>query len=524
MANPTFGISILRQDFEARAAVKSDMSIIGLIGTAPLAKTDTKAVLVTGSNQNNRLRWTSKLVGILGNAISVQMYNNTGISQPLAVTVLGNAITVKRATNATGGGISTAAEVAAAILASPAAAALVTCVNEADSDGSANVPIVTVINLTGGLDEPYPINTPVALVSSDTDAVANLGATGTLAAAISLINAQLGEFQSAAQIVVVRVTEGVNADATIVNIVGNGLTTGLAAFLAAPAAIGITPRLLAAPGYTSQRTGANANAVCAALPSICSRLLAHAVVDGPATTAQDALNWRATIASERIIPIDPAVKVLSGGVTVVTPLSPAVLGVAVRRDFEFGGRPFHSWANQPVYGVLGPSRPIRFSLTDGVTEAQELLSANIGVLIRAEAGSDGAIADGGFVFIGTDNAGNDDLWRFYNVTRGRDYIHLMLIKTLRTYLGRFNITRQTVQAILNTMELALRDLKSDGDILGYEVKFVPSENSVEDVRQGRIVVNFAAEEAPVLRHIQISSSRYRAAVDALISDLAGATI
>ena len=31
---------------------------------------------------------------------------------------------------------------------------------------------------------------------------------------------------------------------------------------------------------------------------------------------------------------------------------------------------------------------------------------------------------------GTDNAGEDDLWRFYNVTRGRDYIHLMFLRKL----------------------------------------------------------------------------------------------
>ncbi len=39
------------------------------------------------------------------------------------------------------------------------------------------------------------------------------------------------------------------------------------------------------------------------------------------------------------------------------------------------------------------------------------------------------------------------------MTRGRDYIHLMFLRTLRFYLGRFNITGQTVQAVLNTMGL-----------------------------------------------------------------------
>lgn len=365
----------------------------------------------------------------------------------------------------------------------------------------------------------FPLNTPVFLYSDDAEKLDALGTDGTLRDAIVLINAQLGEFQVAAKVVVVRVADGVDATATIANIVGNGTTTGLSAFLDAGPVLGVIPRLLCAPGYTSQRSGSNANAVCAALPAICAKLLAHAVVDGPASTEQAAIDWRETISSERLIPVDPAVKILSGGAPTVVPLSPAVIGVAVRRDHEKQGRPFHSWANQPVQGIVGPSRPINFSLTDGATEGQRLLSANIGVLLRGEMGVESAIAQGGFVFVGTDNAGEDDLWRFYNVTRGRDYIHLMLLRTLRFYLGRFNITGQTIQSILNTMETALRNLKADGDVLGYEVKFTRDQNSPEELRQGRFTINFAAEEAPVLRYLGIQSARYRPALDALLDDL-----
>ena len=262
-----------------------------------------------------------------------------------------------------------------------------------------------------------------------------------------------------------------------------------------------------------------ANPVCAALPPICEKLLAHAVVDGPATTEQDAIDWRETISSFRLIPVDPAVKVYAEGVSVVQPASPAIIGIGVRRDHEKQGRPFHSWANQPVQGIVGPSRPINFSLTDGATEGQRLLSANIGVILRGEMGVESAIGQGGFIFVGTDNAGEDDLWRFYNVTRGRDFIHLMLLRTLRFYLGRFNVTGQTIQAILNTMETGLRNLKADGDILGFELKFTRDQNTPEELRQGRFTVSFAAEEAPVLRYLGIQSARYRPALDALLDDL-----
>ena len=365
----------------------------------------------------------------------------------------------------------------------------------------------------------FPADTPVFMYSDDAVKRTALGNSGTIPEALTLINAQLGEFQVAAKVVIVRVAEGDTVAETIANIVGDGIATGLEAFVHAGPTLGVIPRLICAPGFTSQRNGTDANAVCAALPALCAKLLAHAVVDGPATTEQAALDWRETLSSSRLIPVDPAVRVMNGTEVAVVPLSPAVIGIGVRRDHEKQGRPFHSWANQPVQGIVGPSRPINFSLTDGATEGQRMLSHNLGVLLRGEMGVETAIASGGFVFVGTDNAGEDDLWRFYNVTRGRDYIHLMFLRTLRFYLGRFNITGQTVQAVLNTIGFALRDLKADGDILGYEVKFTRDQNSPEELRQGRFTVNFAAEEAPVLRYLGIQSARYRPALDALLDDL-----
>ena len=382
---------------------------------------------------------------------------------------------------------------------------------------------MSVVGLIGTAPEAdpavFPLDTPVFLYSDDAAKRTALGTEGTISDALTLINAQLGEFQVAAKVVVVRVEEGGTVAETIANIVGDGISTGLEAFVQAGPLLGVIPRLICAPGFTSQRQGTDANAVCAALPAICNKLLAHAVVDGPATTEQAAIDWRETISSSRLIPVDPAVRVMAGSEVAVMPLSPAVIGIGVRRDHEKQGRPFHSWANQPVAGIVGPSRPINFSLTDGATEGQRLLSHNVGVLLRGELGVETAIASGGFVYVGTDNAGEDDLWRFYNVTRGRDYIHLMFLRTLRFYLGRFNLTGQTIQAVLNTMGFAMRDLKADGDILGYEVKFTRDQNSPEELRQGRFTVNFAAEEAPVLRYLGIQSARYRPALDALLDDL-----
>lgn len=443
----------------------------------------------------------------------------------------------------------------------------------------------------------FPLNTPVRIFSDDADALTALGTTGTLPDAVTGINDQLGEFQVAAQIVVVRVTEGADDDATIANIIGSqAAETGIHALLNAGADLGVVPRLIGCPGYTQQHvkdgvtavtvdaggtgyadsfpvtgtgdgtgfagtataaggvvesvtvddpgsgyttltldfsagggTGADgtasfgniANAVCAALPAVLSQLLGVAVVDGPATSLEDFIDWRETLSSERLIAVETAV--LVGEPTATVPASPRVLGIAVRRDHEKGGRPFHSWANQPVHGIVAPNRTIRFSLTDAATEGQQILASQGGVILRGEAGVETGIAGSGFIFVGTDTLTDDPLWQFYNVVRGRDFIHLMFLRTLRFYLGRFNITGQTVQAVVNTMNFALRDLKADDDILGYQVGFTRDQNTPEQLRQGRFTVNFAAEEPPVLRFLGIRSARYRPALDALLDDLLAQT-
>lgn len=369
--------------------------------------------------------------------------------------------------------------------------------------------------------DAFPYDRVVQFYSDDVAMLAKMGKTGTGPVAVELINQQLGEFQAAATIIGVRVEEGADVDATIVNLRGNiNDRTGMYALLNSGAELGLTPRLICVPGFTSQiAEGASANTIVAGLPTLLDRLLAVAVVDGPSTNQAAAIAWRESIQSERIVPVDGGVKYMNDeGEVVVVPASPAIIGVAVRRDHEFQGRPFHSWANQPIYGIVGPSRPIEFSILDGATEGQQLLAKNIGVIVRGES-SDGAIADGGYVYVGTDTCSEDTLWRFYNQVRGRDYIHLMFIKTLRYFLGRRNIDRGTIEDILATMKGGLRDIQATGDLLGFRVGFNKNANSPEQLRLGRFTVAFQAEEPPVLRYVGIQSARYRPALDALLDDL-----
>lgn len=367
----------------------------------------------------------------------------------------------------------------------------------------------------------FPIGKVVQFYSDDVAMLKKMGKTGTGYNAVNLINSQLGEFEAAAVIFGVRYEQGETVDEAITNAVGNiNERTGMYALLNAGALYGMTPRLVCVPGITHQlKAPATTNAVIAGLPVLLNKLLAHAVVDGPGVSQAAITAWRATISSDRIIPVGDACLIMNdAGEVVTTPFSPAVIGIGVRRDHEFSGRPFHSWANQTVNGIVGMARPVEFSILDGSTEGQQLLAQNVGILVRGER-TDGAIADGGFVYIGTDTCSDDTLWQFYNQTRGRDYIHLMFIKTLRYFLGKRNIDRGTIEDILATMNAGLRDIQAAGDLLGFNVTFNRGENSAEQLRLGRFKVAFRAEEPPVLRYLGISSGRYRPALDALLDDL-----
>jgi phage tail sheath protein FI len=115
--------------------------------------------------------------------------------------------------------------------------------------------------------------------------------------------------------------------------------------------------------------------------------------------------------------------------------------------------------------------------------------------------------------------GDDELWRMYNVMRGRDFIHLSLMPALRTYLGRSNITRQTVKNVVATINGFLASLQALEQILGFQVNFRGSLNSAEEIRLGHLTVGFAAEEPPVLKRITTMSARYRPAIDAMVAQL-----
>lgn len=112
-----------------------------------------------------------------------------------------------------------------------------------------------VVGIVGTAPDRNPakiaLNKAIQINTNDSDLRKALGTTGTVAQALEAISSGLKI--GAAKCVVVIVEEGVDAAATIANIVGSEANkTGMWALLAAGGVLGITPRLIVIPGFTAQ--------------------------------------------------------------------------------------------------------------------------------------------------------------------------------------------------------------------------------------------------------------------------------
>lgn len=360
----------------------------------------------------------------------------------------------------------------------------------------------------------FPINTPVRISTGDAAMVAKLG-TGLLADAVKAINSQLSGLNAGADVTIYRVTEGANAAATAANIATALSPTNIAAI---PSAVNATPRLIWA-GRSAYRADLDTTGpVVAALHAACERLLAVAVVDVDDTSAANAIDARETMSSERLMPVGVAARVYEGNSLVTRPMGPRIIGLFQRVDNAFDGKPFNPIANRSVYGLAGLSRKIPFSLLDGSTEGQQLLEHNVSIVVEGESGVDGAVSDGGYTFIGTDNTASSDLWKQIHQVRGADYLTVKMMQITRQFLGA-KITADTVEAWLNSLRFILRDHKAADDILGSDLKFLASKNSPEQIRLGHLTVNLSIEPAPAFKLAQHEVRRYRPAVDGLVADI-----
>ncbi|PWC81245.1 phage tail sheath subtilisin-like domain-containing protein [Azospirillum sp. TSH64] len=334
----------------------------------------------------------------------------------------------------------------------------------------------------------FPLNEPVLVAGKRTDA-AGIGETGTLPTAIDAIFDQAG-----AMVVVIRVEEGSGADdaakhaATISKVIGGvdastGAYTGVHAFKAAEGALGVTPRILIAPGFTSDRPVvegvASKNPVVAELEGVADRLRAIIVADGPGTTDAAAIAYTKDFGNRRVYVVDPGVKVWDTATSAFRsePASARVAGIICRIDNDRGF--WWSPSNNEIYGIGGTTRPIDFSLGDVNSRANLLNENNVATIIR----------ENGYRLWGNRTTAMDPKWTFLSVVRTADMIHESMLRAHLWAVDRC-ITKTYVDDVLEGVREYLRSLKAKGAILGGDAWVDPELNTPTSIADGRIYFDF----------------------------------
>lgn len=349
----------------------------------------------------------------------------------------------------------------------------------------ASTSVIGVVGTAPEADESeFPMNTPKLLVGNRRKA-AELGSSGTLRDAVDDIFNVIG-----AAVVVVRVEEGEDEEATLSNVVGGvdsetGQYLGVEALLSAQGTVGSKPRILCAPGWTHQRpedpdnTGEHlANPVGAALKSVAEKLRAIVAIDGPNSSDEEALAAREDYGTRRVFLHDPWYQYWDTEAedAVTRPSSGTIAGLIAWNDNRNG------WHTSPsnilVPNIVGLGRDIDYA-PGGGGRANHLNSNEIATTIR----------DSGFRLWGNRTTSEDPKWAFLAHVRIADIINDSLEAAHRWAVDR-NLTQTYYEDVTGSVNAFLKGLAADDRIAGGSAWVDPDLNTEEDMLNGRAVFDF----------------------------------
>lgn len=332
----------------------------------------------------------------------------------------------------------------------------------------------------------FPFNTPVLIAGSRLEA-AKLGTSGTLPPSIDAIFDQVG-----AMVVVVRVESHETAAMTKSNIIGradfSGQYRGVQAFLGAESIVHVQPKILIAPGFTSDE------AVLSEMVAVAERLRAVIVADGPNVNDDLAIDYRQSFGSSRVYLVDPSVRVwdTTSNEEIVQPASARVAGMIARQDNERGF--WWSPSNTEMNGIVGTARPVDFTLGDVNSRANFLNENQVATIIRKD----------GYRLWGNRTCSSDPKWAFLSVRRTADMINESLLRAHMWAVDR-NITKTYIEDVSEGVNAYLRHLKAIGAILGGKCWADKDLNTWDQISQGKVYFDFDFTAPYPAEHITFRS-------------------
>ena len=336
--------------------------------------------------------------------------------------------------------------------------------------------------------DTFPYDKPV-LVTNVLAAIGKAGTKGTLAASLDAISQQVRPI-----IVVVRVPDGLGetdeekaADLTS-NVIGtvlpNGQYTGMKALLAAPAQLGIKPRILGAPGLDTQP-------VATALVSLAQQLRGFAYVGtNGVEKIEQATAYRNLFGARELMVIHPDFQRWDtvGNATVTAPATAYALGLRAKIDMEIGWH--KTISNMPVNGVTGISRDIYWDLQNPATDAGVLNAAEVTTLINRE----------GFRFWGSRTCSEDPLFAFESAVRTAQVLADSIAEAHFWAVDK-PLHPSIVRDILEGVNAKFRELRAGGYIIDGSAWYDEEINTTDTLKTGKLTIDYDYTPIPPIEDL-----------------------
>ncbi|WP_225206251.1 phage tail sheath subtilisin-like domain-containing protein [Novosphingobium huizhouense] len=315
----------------------------------------------------------------------------------------------------------------------------------------------------------FPVGARV-LVTNIRRALSNIGATGTLPAALAAI-----ADQADATVVLVRVAPDPNAGAQDTNTIA-----GVNQLLGAEMALGFRPRIIGAPGLDTA-------AVASALVVVAKKLRGMVYARAIGNTVNAASNYAAQFGDRELMLIWPNFTGSFAGDAVAR-----AIGLRAQIDEQQGWH--KTLSNVVVAGVSGIAQDVSFDFEGGASDATTLNAAGITTLVRF---------GGGFRFWGNRTRSDEPLFAFESATRTSQIIADEIAYGLAWAQDK-PMTARLVRDVLDTINARLRKLVSTERLIGAKAWYDPALNSATDLAAGKLVIDYDFTPAAPLEGLELN--------------------
>jgi len=326
----------------------------------------------------------------------------------------------------------------------------------------------------------FPLNRPV-LFTRLSEAMSKAGKTGTLLPTLKAI-----ADQSDPLTVIVRVAEGVDADATTSHVIGGtdgGAYTGLNALLSAEAVLGVKPRILAAPGLDSEP-------VAQALAVLAGKLRAMAYVRAQGDTKEAAALYRDQFGARELMLIWPDFTAWDTATNSVQPAYATARAVGLRAKIDQTIGWHKTLSNVAVGGVTGLTKDIYWDLQNPATDAGYLNSHEVTTLIRAN----------GYRFWGNRTCSDEPLFAFESATRTAQVLADSIADAMLWAVDK-PLHPTLVRDIIESINAKFRELKGLGCIIDASAWYDETINTKDTLKDGKLYIDYDYTPVPPLENL-----------------------